>query len=550
MSPGARQAARNSEDDRPNIILLYVDQQRADALAAAGNPAISTPNLDRLAAEGMMFTHCCSTTPVCVAARYSLLTGRREGETKRWANNRPEVEPLHNTIPELLGYSGYYTHAIGKMHFFPTRRHYGLHSREVMQEIPRWPQDDDYLTWLLEQGYGHKREPHGVRNLLYVQPQTSPLPQEVHGSWWCGDRMEAFLRANAQRRFFMWTGFIGPHPPYNIPAPWESMYDLEDMPFPIQTDRDEATLPLQMRMLRYYANYENASDDRLRRCVALYYAACSLIDHQVGRMLDTLEELDILDETLIVFTGDHGEMLGDFRACQKQSPYESSVRIPLLMRWPERIEAGRVRNELVGCTDIFPTLMDAAGVDHPVLEELPGRSLLSEDGGGHAAPRDEWVSCYGMGRGRWLSLRQPGVKYTHYCDNGWEELYDLAADPTEEHNLLLEGADGARATADEMRARLVEWEIANGFPESTIEDGDFRDFGVEEPVQRRNNQFPHWVDYIPDDVKAQLEPPGKAVEEALAREDTLDIEELDLAWFKEHGGSLEGSKWEGLLERY
>ena len=270
---------RRSESDRPNINLLYVDQQRADALGAAGNSAISTPNLDRLAAEGTMFTHCSSTTPVCASARYSLLTGRREGETLRFANNRPPIEPLHDTIPALLGSAGYYTHSIGKMHFSPTRRHYGLHSREVMQELPHWPQDDDYLTWLIGQGYGHKREIHGVRNLLYVQPQTSPLPQEAHGSWWCGDRMEAFIRANAQRRFFMWTGFIGPHPPYNVPAPWESMYDLADMPFPTQVDRDDETLPLHLRMLRYYSNYENASDDRLRRCVALYYAACSLIDH-------------------------------------------------------------------------------------------------------------------------------------------------------------------------------------------------------------------------------------------------------------------------------
>lgn len=545
MAPGSK-----SDTDRPNIILLYVDQQRADALAAAGNPAISTPNLDRLAREGVMFTQACSTTPVCVAARYSLLTGRREGETRRFANNTPEIEPLHNTIPELLGSAGYCTHSIGKMHFSPRRRHYGFHRREVMQEIPSWPQDDDYLTWLIEQGYGHKRDTHGVRNLLYVQPQTSPLPQEVHGSWWCGDRMEHFLRLNHNRRFFLWTGFIGPHPPYNVPAPWESMYDLADMPFPMQVDRDEETLPLQMRALRYYANYENASEDRLRRCVALYYAACSLIDHQVGRVLDTLEELDILDETLIVFTGDHGELLGDFNACQKSNPYDSAVRIPLLMRWPGRIEAGRVREDLVGCTDLFPTFMDAAGIDHPVLEELPGSSLLGADGGGLSDPRGEWVSCHGIGANRWLSLRRSGVKYNYYCDNGWEELYDLAADPTEEHNLLLEGAEGARAAADEMRSRLVEWEIENGFPESIIEDGDFRSFDVQEPNLRRNDQFPNWVNYIPDDMKRQLEAPGRAIEEALAREDSFDIEELDLAAFKAGGGSLDGSRWEGLLEKY
>ncbi|MEA3401812.1 MAG: sulfatase-like hydrolase/transferase [Armatimonadota bacterium] len=535
-------------DKAPNIILLYVDQMRADAMRCAGNPAIRTPDLDRLADEGVRFTHCVSTTPVCIAARYHLMTGRRSGETGRFANNDVDPEPLLDTVPAMLGHAGYHTYGLGKMHFRPRLGHYGLHRREIMSELPDWPQDDDYLMWLRQQGYGHKREIHGIRNLLYAQPQTSPLPQEMHGTWWVGDRLVDFLRLNHQRRFFAWVGFIGPHPPYNVPAPWESMYDLDEVPDPIATDRDEETMPLQLRTLRHYANYESATPQRLRRIVALYYAAVSLIDHQVGRMLDVLDELGIADDTLVVFTGDHGEMLGDYLTCQKSNPYEPAVRVPMLMRWPGRVAAGEVYDGIVSCTDLLPTFMDAAGYDHPVLGELEGTSLLQREGGGHETPRTEFVTDYGRGAGRWLSLRRPPLKYSYYCDNGWEELYNLDDDPQEVHNLLLEGQQGARRVADEMRADLVAWEQANGLPESSLDGDDFRDYGVEEPTYRRNNQFARWVDYAPQDWRRQVEPPGRGIEEALAREDTFTIEELDLKWLKEHGGSLEGSRWEGLLD--
>ncbi|MCD6360743.1 MAG: sulfatase-like hydrolase/transferase, partial [Armatimonadetes bacterium] len=361
--------------DGPNIILLYVDQMRYDAMRCAGNTAIRTPNLDRLAREGVRFTEAITTTPVCIAARYCLLTGRRSGEHGRYGNNNVDPEPLLDTIPAMLGHAGYYTYSLGKMHFLPSRRHYGFQHREIMDELPTWNQDDDYLMFLKEHGWGHKREIHGVRNLLYCQPQTSPLPQEMHGSWWIGDRMVDFLRANHNRRFFAWVGFIGPHPPYNVPEPWASMYANSEVPAPVAVDRDEQTMPLVLRTLRYYSDYDNATEERLRRVVALYYAAVSLIDHQVGRILDTLDELELADDTLVVFTSDHGEMLGDYRTCQKGNPYEQSEHVPMIMRWPERLPAGEVCDHLVTCTDLLPTFMDAAGYRHPMLDTIEGASL-------------------------------------------------------------------------------------------------------------------------------------------------------------------------------
>jgi len=340
----------------PNIMLLYVDQMRADAMRCAGNLAIKTPNLDRLAAQGVRFTNAITTTPVCIAARYALLTGRRSGHNGRYGNNNVDPEPCLDTLPALLGHADYLNYSVGKMHFLPKRRHYGFHFRRVMSEIPDWRQDDDYLLFLKERGYGHKREVHGVRNLLYVQPQTSPLPEELHGSTWVGDEIIDFLRLNHNRKFFLWAGWIGPHPPYNAPEPFASMYRLEDMPAPIAPDFDPDDLPLVMQMQRYYANYENASSERLLRCVALYYAVTSLIDKQVGRILDTLDELGIADDTLLVFTGDHGELLGDYGCVQKSNPRDQAVRIPMIARWPGRLPQGATCDQLVTCTDLLPTL--------------------------------------------------------------------------------------------------------------------------------------------------------------------------------------------------
>jgi len=529
-------------------MLLYVDQLRADAMRCAGNLAIETPNLDRLAAQGVRFTNAVTTTPVCIAARYALLTGRRSGHNGRYGNNNVDPEPCLDTIPAMLGHADYLNYSVGKMHFLPKRRHYGFHFRRVMGEIPDWRQDDDYLLFLKERGYGHKREVHGVRNLLYVQPQTSPLPEELHGSTWVGDEIIDFLRLNHNRKFFLWAGWIGPHPPYNAPEPFASMYRLEDMPAPIAPDFDPDDLPLVMQMQRYYANYENASPERLLRCVALYYAVTSLIDKQVGRILDTLDELGIADDTLLVFTGDHGELLGDYGCVQKSNPRDQAVRVPMIARWPGRLPQGATCDDLVTCIDLLPTFLEAAEHDHPVLQELPGTSLLEADGGGHERPRREFVTDYGLGKGRWLSLRRPPLKYNYYCDNGLEELFDLESDPHELRNLLHDGDAQARRTADEMRCDLVAWERENGFPETSLEGDDFRNYGQQEPVLRRNNQFPIWVNNLPEDEKRQLEPPGKSVEEAIAREDTFSLDELDLEWFKEHGGSLEGSEYEGLLD--
>lgn len=448
--------------DGPNIILLYVDQMRWDAMRCAGNTAIQTPNLDRLAAGGVRFSQAVTTTPVCVAARYCLLTGRRAGEHGRHGNNAVNPEPLLDTVPAMLGHAGYHCYSLGKMHFLPTRRHYGLHHREIMDELPTWNHDDDYLMFLKERGWGHKREIHGVRNLLYCQPQTSPLPQEMHGSWWVGDRMVHFLRANHNRRFFAWLGWIGPHPPFNAPEPWASMYANADVPVPIAVDRDEETMPLILRMLRSYSDYDHATEQRLRRVVALYYATISLIDHQVGRILDTLDELELSENTLVVFTSDHGEMLGDHYMWRKSRAYEPSARVPFLVQAPEQFGLRRASVVDEPCThaDLMPTLLEMAGI--PVPDTCDGRSMLPLMRG-EQVPWREYVHIEHVPEH--MALTDGREKYIWDPKHGSEQFLDLSDDPTECHDLI---ADASCAERIEVwRGRLID-ELRNR-PEGFVE---------------------------------------------------------------------------------
>lgn len=536
----------------PNILFMMVDQMRADYMGCAGNEWIQTPNLDRLAAEGTRFSQCVTPVPVCMAARHSFMTGQRCATHGRSANNVPEPDPLHETVMQQLGFAGYRTQAIGKMHFRPVRRHHGFHRMELMEEIPDFRQDDEYLMYLKENGYGHKREVHGVRNLLYHLPQVSVIPEEHHGSTWVADRTIDFLRTNRGKPFFCWSSWIAPHPPWNPPEPFASMYNNEDMPLPVHWDRDAETLPPRHRGSTNMADMGDAPDARLQRVKALYGASISLIDKGVGRILRALDELGLAENTLVIFTSDHGEMLGDHQMWQKGVPFEASVKVPLLARLPGKFDAGVVNEDLVSLLDLMPTMLDLAEVDCFCQKGLAGDSLLGRDGGGLANERDDYVIEIGRGANRWLSLRGKKWKYNYWLGDGWEELYDLETDAHEANNLLLGNVNASdRERANAMCAKLTAWEKEKGFADSLDTKGHLINKGqkaVGADNMRTNGQFPRWVDRLPDDECALMESKGETVTNAIQYEDTFKLEETNLKAFKEHGGSLDGTIYAHLLD--
>ncbi len=533
-----------------NILLLYVDQMRYDAMACAGNSVIRTPALDRLAAEGANFTRAVTSVPVCIAARHSLLTGHRCATHGRFANNTPAPEPNLYTIPQLLGSAGYLTRAIGKMHWVPPRRHYGFQTMELMEEIPSHREEDEYLMYLKANGYGHVRQVHGVRNLLYHHPQVSVIPEEHHGSTWVADRTVDFLRENHDRPFFCWSSWIAPHLPWNAPEPFASMYPVDEVDAPYAWDQDRETLAPSLRDNKATADVEFASEEHLKRIRALYYGSISLIDKGVGRILRALDALGIADNTLVIFASDHGEMMGDHGLFQKSKPYEASTRVPFLMRLPGSIEAGSTPDDRVSQIDMMPTFLDAAGIDYPGAPDLPGESLLGRPSGGPAERRDEYVIEHGGGANRWLSMVRGTWKYNYYIQGGCEELFNLDADPREMTNLLLGGGDAeSQRVAGELRADLTAWEARNGFATSLGDDGELRSV---DPTRRwspkPNSQFPRWVDNLPPDELALMESPGASVLNAMQHEWTYELTDLDLKSYKESGGSLEGTTAQRLLD--
>ncbi|HTM47536.1 MAG TPA: sulfatase-like hydrolase/transferase, partial [Bryobacteraceae bacterium] len=537
---GAR--GQGAKTARPNVLLLFTDEQRYDALGAAGNPVIRTPHLDRLAASGVRFTNACTPSPICMAARMSLISGHQSRLT-RYAGNGTLAGPKTRfpTLMDAFNEAGYRTHAIGKMHF--SGRHYGLHRHETMEETPQHRVDDDYLMYLKSRGV-KKRHPQGLRDLLYLQPQTCDIPVEHAESTWVADRAIQFLRDQQRYRgeqpFFLWTSWIAPHPPFAPCEPYASMYPWRQMPAPVNGARSLASLPSPAWSERARLDGAHQDPDRLRRLKALYYAQITHVDDGVGRIMAELGRLGLAENTAIVFTSDHGEMLGDHGLGHKSTPYEGSMRVPLLVRWPGRTEAGRVCDDPAGLTDLFPTMIDGLGLRYPSnFQRLEGQSLLSKPGGGFAQPRDAFFVEFGTGNKRWVALRSRTHKYVLWAAGGREELFDLAADPEERNNL----APGNRPLAERFRDRVLEWERSRGLEES-FAGGRFRTF-EEPPVPAREPRTvvindSKWPERLPADERAGVESYAEAFTRAIRNESSLAPEKLSIAEYKKRGGhSLE-----------
>ena len=532
--------------NRPNILLLFTDEQRFDTLGCMGNQHIRTPNLDRLAESGVRFTNACTPAPICVAARMSLISGHRSRVTRIASNSVLPGGPVRlPTIMDALDNAGYRTHAIGKMHF--EGRHQGLHRHERMEETVRIRIDDDYLSYLKTHGV-RTRYPQGLRDLLYLQPQTSGIPVEHSQNTWVADRSIAFLREHTRYRgsrpFFLWSSWIAPHPPFAPCAPYDKAYDPASLPLPVYRDRPLASLPAPAWAER--ARMDGAQEDeaRLRRMKALYYGQISHIDHGVGRILGELDRLGLAENTAVIFTSDHGEMLGDHGLGHKSVPYEPSVHIPLLLRWPGRTAKGRVRNDLVGLTDLFPTILEGLDLQYPGgAPPLHGLSLISAEGGGCAIPREAFISEFGAAANRWVSVRTQTHKYNLWASGGREELFDLQADSEERTNLAAAGG----ALPARLREKALEWERSEGLSES-FEGGRFRVF-AEPPVPKstpRNVLINEgrWPENLPEDERKGVESYAEAFDRALLHETTLSPGKLSIAEYKRKGGhSLEGTRW-------
>ena len=419
---------------RPNIVFLFPDQLRRDFLSCYGAGFIQTPNIDWIAERGIRYDNAYSASPLCVPARTALLTGMgalRNGVTDNLHALRPDYnEAGIRTWPQILSEAGYFTSAVGKMHFYPWDARHGFQHRVACE---------DKLWARVQDDYHHYLKAHGLRKLErqeygdYIERRgaaETDVPWEHSWDRFTGREARRFIEGyQGDGPFALMVGFPGPHDPYDPARDFPHRFDPADMPAPIPaSDGDPGGLLAAHARVRSHMGMDilGWTEPGMRDARAHYAGLVKQIDHEVGEIVESLRARGFLDNTAIVFATDHGDHLGDHGLEGKATFYEASCHIPLLVRPPGGSEPS-VEEGLVELRDITATMLDLAGCEMPAYmdsQPLPGLGLSERE------PRRRIFGALTKGwmafDGRW--------KLCKYSDRE-ALLFDLESDPTEERDL-------------------------------------------------------------------------------------------------------------------
>jgi len=412
---------------QPNILLITSDQHRSDSMGCAGHPAVRTPHLDQLAREGIRFTRATTECPVCIPARTGLLTGIHPAiyGMPSYADSHRFERPRNQLLGSLMTQAGYQTVLVGKRHWHRDPTCTG--GFETVIPIERCKRQQSLASggWGFPTGTGANE----------LSPGQFPLPQELYSTNWITDRCcEVLLERDETRPLFLWASFVDPHPPLAIHEPYYSMYRGQDLPLPVKADwvdSEECPLP-HLEHASVWGGRLGAAE--LQDAAGVYYGMITNLDHQLGRLFGMLQTMGILDDTLILYTSDHGEMMGDHGDAGKSSFYHSASDIPFILRPPKNwnVEPGQEQPALVGLTDLLPTLCQTAGITPP--EDISGRDLtplVREE----AHQVREWFIgaidgryLVDNGEHRWLYHVADGSEQFFHSDDRHEE-HPLPCDP-------------------------------------------------------------------------------------------------------------------------
>lgn len=415
---------------KKNILLVFTDQMRYDAIGAHGNPVIKTPVLDELVGNGITFNKAYTPCPVCVPARFAMHTGQMPHRTDVVENHT--MPTTHDSFMEVLSNNGYKTYGVGKMHFtFETglTTKWGFDKRQICDAEDM--NKNDFYQNCKENNFGHVIDCKGVRSEMYYIPQTSQLKAELHHTAWTVDKSIEFLEEHPDDNpFFLMTSFEKPHPPFEPPVPWNKLYRGPEMPLPKRPESFEELMTLWNKFQNRYKYRDQGIDDNLIKMIkAYYYAEISFMDYNLGRLFDYMKKNNLLDNTLVVFTADHGEFLGDYNCFGKRSFLDSSAKIPLIMSYPE-CEKDVVCDKPASLIDIFPTFLDFAGIDSN--EDYSGVSLKSLVDGN--CERNAIFGQYEKDEYANYMALEDNFKYIYSAPDQKEFLFDLKTDPNETRN--------------------------------------------------------------------------------------------------------------------
>ncbi len=480
---------------RPNVLLFFTDQQRFDTIGALGNPVIRTPNLDRLVRSGVAFTSAYTPSPVCVSARCSMIYGQYPARTGCYDNAYNMPTDQRKTFMGMLTEAGYRTHGVGKCHFRPDWQALrGFETRDYMEEGMPNREDGGYLEFLQEEGFSYVTDVHGVRGEMYYVPQPSALPPEIHPTNWVGDRSVEFIEREAEHEqpWFPSSSFIHPHPPFTPPQPWHKLYRAPLMPLPkVPQDSEALYTWVNWHQNRYKYRDQGIDHNLMRNIKAYYYACISFVDFQIGRVLDALERTNQSDTTLILFTSDHGEHLGDYNCFGKRSMHDSCARIPMVAHLPGRFDGGVPCRAPASLVDIMPTVLAAVDIEPTHVPD--GVDLADLCIG--KAPRDAVFSQFEQNQRAIYTAVTERWKYTYSAGDDREFLFDRVQDPDETRNRA-----GLTFVRDELSAmRDIALEYAREGGEHDALDGDTwkRYPHIEQPNDPDTGLFvqdPAWAD--------------------------------------------------------
>lgn len=411
-------------EKRPNILFIFTDQQRRDTIHALGNTRIQTPALDEITNNSVVFDNCYTPAPVCVPARFSMFSGQYPARSG-CCNNNISFTYNGDGFYQAFTKSGYNTCCVGKMHY--TKDLYGpmgFRKRYTQEELA--DPDDDYTKFLLKSPYRNVFDYNGVRSEMYYIPQVSQLPAEYHPTTWVGDRSVEFLEScNRGEPFFLMSSFIHPHPPFAPPAPWNKMYRTvsEDPYMPASPGDFEEFLSD-----RFVTEKIGISRQDLTLLRNYYYSCISYVDYQISRLLETLKDRGLYDNTIILFTSDHGEMLGDFGTMGKRSMLDASVHIPLMIHIPG--QAACHRSDVCSLVDIAPTLLTAAGIPYN-QDEFDGVDLF-----GHTR-HEEVYAQYSTGSKGIYMVATSTDKLVYSGPSGKYYYFDTQPEDTNKYSQLV-----------------------------------------------------------------------------------------------------------------
>lgn len=467
-------ALRGKQERPPNVLLLFADQHHAGAMSCAGGTP-RTPNLDRLAAGGARFERAYCQDGICVPSRTSLMTGQYPRTTGVIDN--ADAPPLVAELLPLQRYlreHGYLTASIGKRHLKKgLQEDFDFSCTTISPKQD--PSDENYVDWIAKRGKAEAwaRDERGMQQDPMGCHISELADDETAEAYTAQKTIEFLGRARASGKpFFCWSSFLRPHQPYTPTRRWASLYNPASFALPASLRQPDSELPPMMARWRRNRNtpwslaLAAENESLYRTYVAYYYGLVSEVDYQVGRVLQALEH-EKTGDTIVIYAADHGDFAAGHGMIEKcalgHNVYEETLRVPLIVHYPKSVRPGAVRSDLVELVDLYPTILDLAGLPKPSGYRLPGRSLLPtlRDGsplGRRYAISENWSQVtvidprYKLGH--WIEPPNPRYDYRSFGDL----LFDRKNDPAELRNLA--GNETVAKAEEEFRVYLKEWSAA------------------------------------------------------------------------------------------